>query len=137
MNGYHEFYRSTLLHKGIALHTVSLWNTIILALQTLMQDQYGPSFFEHCPKDFFSPTTYIVIFSAFETVFLMVAHGWYVLRVNRFNKATPAPDAFRGLSENMNSVRFSNNLSPCFCKQRHKNMMKNNIDGKFAIYRLA
>lgn len=104
MNGYHEFYRSTLLHKGIALHIVSLWNTIILAIQTFMQEEYGPRFFEHCPKDFFSPTTYIVLFSVFETVLLLLSHGWYVLRVNRFNDATPAPDAFRGLSENMNSV---------------------------------
>lgn len=106
MNGYHEFYRATLLHKGIALHIVSLWNTIILAIQTLMQDQYGPTFFAHCPKSFFSPTTYVVLFSAFETVILLLSHGWYVLRVRRFNAATPAPDAFRGLSDNMNSVSF-------------------------------
>lgn len=104
MNGYHEFYRATLLHKGIALHIVSLWNTIILAIQTLMQDQYGTGFFEHCPKSFFSPTTYIVLFSACETIFLLMSHGWYVLRVRRFNMATPAPDAMRGLSENFNSV---------------------------------
>lgn len=107
MNGYHEFYRATSLHKGIPLHTVSLWNTVILAIQTIMQHLYGDDFFNHCRKEFFSPITYIVIFCALETVILIGIHGWYIARVNRFNKATLPPDAYRGLSESLSSVGVS------------------------------
>lgn len=104
MNGYHEFYRATLVHKGIPFTVVSLWNTVILLIQTIMQHQYGPEFFDHCTKSFFSPTSYIVLFSAFETVILVMIHSWYIARVSRFNKATLPPDAFRGLSESLSSV---------------------------------
>lgn len=104
MYGYHEFYRATLIHKGIPLHIVSLWNTVILCIQTIMQHQYGSDFFAHCTKNFFSPTTYICIFCAFETVLLLIVHGTYIVRVKRFNNATMPPDAFRGLSPSMNSV---------------------------------
>lgn len=106
MNGYHEFYRATSLHKGIPLHIVSLWNTVILGIQTIMQHQYGSDFFNHCTKDFFSPTTYIVLFSAFETVILIAVHAWYIIRVMRFNRATLPPDAYRGLSESLSSVNI-------------------------------
>lgn len=107
MNGYHEFYRATSLHKGIPLHTVSLWNTVILGIQTIMQHLYGNDFFNHCPKSFFSPTTYIVLFCAFETVILIAVQGWYIVRVSEFNKATLPPDAYRGLSESLSSVRVA------------------------------
>lgn len=107
MNGYHEFYRATSLHKGIPLHTVSLWNTVILGIQTIMQHLYGSDFFNHCPKSFFSPTTYIVLFCAFETVILIAVQGWYIVRVSEFNKATLPPDAYRGLSESLSSVRIT------------------------------
>lgn len=104
MSGYHEFYRATLIHKGIPLQAVSLWNTVILGIQTIMQHQYGPDFFNHCTKDFFSPTVYIVLFCAFETIILCAVHGTYIRRVSRFNKATLPPDAFRGLSPSISSV---------------------------------
>lgn len=104
MNGYHDFYRATSLHKVLPLHTVSLWNTIILGIQTIMQHYYGPSFFSHCRKTFFSPTTYIVMFSGFETILLIAVHAWYIVRVSRFNAATLPPDAFRGLQESLSSV---------------------------------
>lgn len=104
MYGYHEFYRATIIHKGIPLHIVSLWNTVILCIQTIMQHQYGSDFFDHCTKSFFSPTTYICLFCTFETILLLAVHGTYMLRVKRFNDATMPPDAFRGLSPSMNSV---------------------------------
>jgi len=104
MSGYHEFYRATLIHKGIPLHTVSLWNTVILGIQTVMQHQYGADFFSHCTKNFFSPTVYICLFCAFETIILLFVHGTYIMRVSRFNKATMPPDAFRGLSPSLSSV---------------------------------
>lgn len=106
MNGYHEFYRATSLHKGVPLHCVSLWNTVILGIQTIMQHYYKEDFFDHCTKSFFSPTTYVVLFCAFETVLLIAVHAWYIARVMRFNAATLPPDAYRGLSESLSSVRF-------------------------------
>lgn len=104
MSGYHEFYRATLIHKGIPLHIVSLWNCVILGIQTIMQHQYGADFFDHCTKSLFSPTAYIVIFCAFETALLVGVHGTYVQRVVRFNRATMPPDVFRGLSPSLSSV---------------------------------
>lgn len=104
MSGYHEFYRATLIHKGIPLHIVSLWNCVILGIQTIMQHQYGADFFDHCTKSLFSPTAYIVIFCAVETALLVGVHGTYIQRVIRFNRATLPPDVFRGLSPTLNSV---------------------------------
>lgn len=110
LSGYHEFYRATLIHKGIPLHTVSLWNTVILGIQTIMQHQYGSDFFAHCTKSFFSPTVYIVIFCAFETIILLAVHGTYIMRVRSFNKAKMPPDAFRGLSPSLSSVNKNWNI---------------------------
>lgn len=104
MNGYHEFYRTTLLHKGVPFFIVSLWNTVILCIQTIMQQYYRDDFFNHCHKQFLSPTTYVVLFSVLETIILVAVHGYYIVRVTRFNKATLPPDAFRGLSESLSSV---------------------------------
>lgn len=105
MNGYHEFYRTTALHKGIPLYTVSLWNTVILGIQTIMQHQYGPKFFDHCSRhSLFSPTAYIVMFSVLESIILIGIHSWYIARVMSFNRATLPPDAYRGLSESLSSV---------------------------------
>lgn len=104
MHGYHEFYRATLIHKGIPLQIVSLWNTVILCIQTIMQQYYREDFFNHCTRQFLSPTTYVVLFSVLETIILVAVHGYYIVRVSRFNKATLPPDAFRGLSESLSSV---------------------------------
>lgn len=104
MNGYHNFYRATSLHKGIPLHTVSLFNTFVLGIQTFMQHQYGPDFISHCFKELFSPTNVIVLFNGLETLLLIATHGLYISKVHQFNKATLPPDAYRGLSESLSSV---------------------------------
>lgn len=108
MNGYHEFYRATSLHKGIPLHVVSGWNTVILGVQTIMQSAYGKNFFEHCHYEF-SPTVYIVLFNALETIILIGVHGWYIKRVYMFNRSQLPPDAYRGLSESLSSVSSYDN----------------------------
>lgn len=114
MNGYHEFYRSTSLHKGVPLHIVSLWNTIILGIQTIMQHEYGPDFFDHCTRHLFSPTANIVMFSALESCILIGIHSWYISRVMKFNRATLPPDAYRGLSESLSSVSHNFQCNICF-----------------------
>lgn len=39
-----------------------------------------------------------------ESIILIGMHGWYIVRVMRFNRATLPPDAYRGLSESLSSV---------------------------------
>lgn len=41
LNGYHEFHRSMKTHKSVPLFVVTLWNTAILTLESLMQHLYG------------------------------------------------------------------------------------------------
>jgi len=93
LNGYHDFYRATSMHKGIPLYIVSLWNTCIMAIQTLMQHYYGPSFGFHCVQVMFSPIVYISLFSSVETILLLAVHGTYINKVVHFNRLQPAPDA--------------------------------------------
>jgi len=93
LNGYHDFYRATSMHKGIPLYIVSLWNTSIMAIQTLMQHYYGPNFGFHCVQIMLSPIVYITLFSSVETILLMAVHGTYIKKVVQFNRLQPAPDA--------------------------------------------
>lgn len=94
--GYHDFYHSTVLHyKNAPLNIVSLWNTTIYLVQTLMQSYYGIEFTLHCQKMITSPITYLCMFCGLETILLMFVHGTYIMRVWRFNRSTRLPDALR------------------------------------------
>jgi len=93
LNGYHDFYRSTSVHKGLPLYIVSLWNTFIMAVQTLIQHFYGANFGLHCVQVMFSPIVYISMFSCVETILFMAVHGCYIKKVVNFNRLQPAPDA--------------------------------------------
>jgi len=93
LKGYHDFYRSTSMHKGIPFYMVSLWNTTIMGIQTLMQHYYGPNFGLHCVQVMFSPIVYISLFSSVETIFFMAIHGSYIKKVVHFNRLQPSPDA--------------------------------------------
>ncbi|XP_059610357.1 transmembrane protein 192 [Phlebotomus argentipes] len=104
MNGFHDFHRATAVHKSVPFYLVSLWNTAIMAIQTLIQQYYGDDFGEHCIQSLFSPIVYVSIFSAVETGVLAVIHGTYISRVMRFNRARPLPDAMRGSFDSGSSV---------------------------------
>lgn len=95
LKGYHDFYRATSMHKGIPLYIVrlnirrlhfiyyffskvSLWNTSIMAIQTLIQHYYGSSFGFHCVQVLLSPIVYITLFSCAETIILTAVHGSYI-----------------------------------------------------------
>ncbi|KAJ6632618.1 Transmembrane protein [Pseudolycoriella hygida] len=93
MKGYHDFYRATNVHKGIPLYIVSLWNTTIMAVQTLIQHYYGTNFGYHCVQVMFSPIVYITVFSCLETILFVIVHGSYITKVVYFNRLQPAPDA--------------------------------------------
>ncbi|XP_055902594.1 transmembrane protein 192 [Eupeodes corollae] len=104
LNGYHDFHRSTAMHKGVPLHVVSLWNTAILAVQAMMQHYYGEHFGEHCLEGFLSPITYITAFNVVETIVLGCINGNYIVRVRKFNKSGQPPDALTGTSCNEGSL---------------------------------
>lgn len=94
--GYHTFYNTTILgYKNAPLNIVSLWNTTILLIQTLMQHSYGMEFPLHCQKSVTSPITYICMFCGLETILLTFVHGSYIMRVWRFNRSRYLPDALR------------------------------------------
>ncbi|XP_067639772.1 transmembrane protein 192 isoform X2 [Eurosta solidaginis] len=96
MNGYHEFHRATSMQKGIPLNVVSLWNSMLLAVQAGIHHYYGVDFWQHCALNFFSPASYVAGFNMLETLVLSLTHGVYISKVYKFNKSTPPPDALRG-----------------------------------------
>lgn len=121
LNGYHDFHKSTTVHRGLPFYIVSLWNTAILALQTLMQHYYGEHFGEHCVEKIFSPIIYITIFSSVETIILCIVNGLYIGRVYKFNETAQLPDALRGShhssSGSVGLVQPGANLSELLEKQ--------------------
>lgn len=122
MRGYHDFHRAVNVHKSIPLYIVSLWNTTILTVETLMQHYYGtiliynhfithflefklitgPDFGEKCViVSFFSPIVYITAFHVLENFVLMFVNGSYISKVIKFNNVQPPPDALRSGSNSM------------------------------------
>ncbi|XP_037944689.1 transmembrane protein 192 [Teleopsis dalmanni] len=98
INGYHEFHRATAMQKGIPLNIVSLWNSVLLAVQAMLQHYYGEQFWSHCMAGFLSPITYVAAFNLAETIVLAATHSCYISKVFKFNKAQQPPDALRGLN---------------------------------------
>ncbi|CAD6995941.1 transmembrane protein 192 [Ceratitis capitata] len=96
MNGYHEFHRATAVQKSIPLNVVSLWNSMLLAVQAGIHHYYGVNFWEHCAEGFLSPVSYIAGFNALETLVLGATNGSYISKVHKFNKSAPPPDALKG-----------------------------------------
>lgn len=78
MNGYHEFHRATAMQKSIPLNIVSLWNSMLLAVQAGIHHYYGVNFWQHCAEGFLSPVSYIAGFNILETMVLSATHGCYI-----------------------------------------------------------
>ncbi|XP_052867866.1 transmembrane protein 192-like [Anopheles cruzii] len=94
--GYHDFHRATEQHRTVPLQIVSLWNTFLLAIQTLIQHYYGDAFGEKCiVVGLLSPIVYIAAFSSLETMVLCVVNGSYIAKVRRFNRTASPPDALQ------------------------------------------
>jgi len=104
LNGYHDFYRATNMHKGVPLYIVSLWNSALLAVQALMHYYYGDDFGKHCLADYFSPIFYINAFNIVETIILSLVHGSYIAKVHKFNRSAKLPDALRGMDNASGSL---------------------------------
>jgi len=93
MNGYLEFYKKTQTHHQLPIYIVSLWNTIILLIQALMQHFYPDDFAERCIKGgILSPVTYICTLITLEFCILAAVISNYIARVLKFNKQKPPPD---------------------------------------------
>lgn len=96
LNGYHDFHRTVEGHKTVPLQIVSLWNTFLLAIQTLIQHYYGDAFGEKCVVvGLLSPIVYISAFSGLETIVLAIVNGSYIAKVRRFNRTASPPDALQ------------------------------------------
>ncbi|XP_034660444.1 transmembrane protein 192 [Drosophila subobscura] len=99
LSGYHDFHRETNMQKGIPLQVVSLWNSMLLAVQAMIHHCYGESFWEHCAAGWLSPVSYVTAFTVAENVVLAISHGCYIDKVRKFNKANLAPDVLRGTDQ--------------------------------------
>lgn len=104
LNGYHEFHRATAMQKGIPLSIVSLWNSMLLAVEALIHHYYGENFWQHCATGMLSPIVYVTAFNVVETVVLAATHGCYIAKVFKFNKSAYPPDALRGSNDTSGSL---------------------------------
>lgn len=97
LNGFHNFYRETHVHKSIPFHIVNLWSAAYLGIQTLMHQYYGDDFMAKCIiAEVLAPVVYATLFSVTETLLLAIVHGTYIAKVVRFNRSQQLPDALRG-----------------------------------------
>uniref|UniRef100_A0A2M4ALM1 Transmembrane protein 192 n=1 Tax=Anopheles triannulatus TaxID=58253 RepID=A0A2M4ALM1_9DIPT len=96
LRGYLDFNRATKHHSTIPLQIVSLWNTFLLAIHTLMQHYYGDDFGTKCVVvGWLAPIVYITAFSCLETGVLSIVNGSYITKVRRFNRTAAPPDALQ------------------------------------------
>lgn len=99
-HGYHDFYRKKILtFKNAPFAIVTLWNTCMFIVQTIMIQQYGAEFTMHCQKAIESPVTCVCIFCGLETIVLMFVHGTYIMKVWHFNNMHSLPDALRDIDQ--------------------------------------
>lgn len=98
--GYHDFYRKQILtYKNVPFAIVTLWNTCMFIVQTIMIQNYGTDFTMHCQKTIESPATYVCLFCGLETIVLMFVHGTYIMKVWHFNNMHALPDALRDIDQ--------------------------------------
>lgn len=98
--GYHSFYRNTVLvYKNAPLIIVTLWNTVMFVVQTILLQNYEAEFATHCQKMIESPITYACIFAGLETILLTFVHGTYIMKIWHFNNIHSLPDALRELEQ--------------------------------------
>lgn len=78
--GYHDFHKETSGHRNVPIYVVSLWNSTILIVQALMQQNYGNDFGEACIQKFLSPVIYITLFNIAENIVLAGVNGSYICK---------------------------------------------------------
>ncbi|XP_055377650.1 transmembrane protein 192 [Condylostylus longicornis] len=105
LSGYIDFHKATAMHRSVPFYIVTLWNNVIIVIQTLTQHYYGDNFTSHCIQGFLSPIAYITLFNVVETFFLFIVVGSYIARVYKFNNSGLPPDALNGnFNDNIGSV---------------------------------
>lgn len=96
VNGYLEFYKTTHVHHSLPFYVVSLWSTVIILIQTVMQQFYADNFKHICVKSQnLSPISYLCAFVTVEFCVLLGINLTYIISVNKFNKMKLPPDVQR------------------------------------------
>ncbi|XP_058457182.1 uncharacterized protein LOC131434443 [Malaya genurostris] len=91
--GYHNFLQETYRYKKAPLKIVSFCNLLILSLHTVLLELFGPSYFLTCSLGNFSASLLICIVCAVESVFLILLHISYSVKIRVFNIIQRPPDA--------------------------------------------
>lgn len=95
VNGYLEFYQQINVHGQIPFYIVSLWNAVLLVLNTLFHHLYD-DFRQQCSVGGFSKPIYsLSIFIAVEAAILACVIIPYVRKTIQFNRSKPPPDIQR------------------------------------------
>ncbi|XP_026474032.1 transmembrane protein 192 [Ctenocephalides felis] len=95
LKGYHQFYKETSILHRLSLYVVSLWNAVLLAMQTLMQHFYEDDFTKHCGASILSPVGYVTLFVIVETAVLIGVNGVYIYKAFDFNMKHLPPDVLK------------------------------------------
>ncbi|KAL3286259.1 hypothetical protein HHI36_000769 [Cryptolaemus montrouzieri] len=93
INGYLDFYNKTHVQHRLPLYVVSLWNAVIMLIQTIMQHFYPDNFEEECLKGgALSPISYLCAFITVEFFIIAGINVDYIVKVRKFNKQRMPPD---------------------------------------------
>lgn len=85
IRGYLEFYQKTYTLHRLPIYIVSLWNALLLIVQTLVQHIYPDDFVEQCIKGgIVTPVSYVTGFIWLESIVLYVTHGFYIGEMSFF-----------------------------------------------------
>uniref|UniRef100_A0A6M2DVN0 Transmembrane protein 192 n=1 Tax=Xenopsylla cheopis TaxID=163159 RepID=A0A6M2DVN0_XENCH len=95
LQGYHSFYKETSILHRLPLYVVSLWNAVLLAIQTIMQHIYEDNFTNHCQNSILSPIGYMTLFLLVETIVLFGIDGVYIYKAFDFNLKHLPPDVLK------------------------------------------
>nr|CAD7576994.1 unnamed protein product [Timema californicum] len=95
VSGYHKFYKKIYNLSVIPFYIVSLWNTALLVVDTLLQHVYS-DYKQRCSStNTLTPVNLLCVIIAVETSLLALFISLYILKVHRFNRKKPSPDVLR------------------------------------------
>ncbi|XP_044745068.1 transmembrane protein 192 isoform X1 [Coccinella septempunctata] len=93
INGYLDFYNKIRIQHRLPFYVVSLWNAVIMLIQTIMQHFYPDHFEQECLKGgVLSPISYLCAFITVEFLVIAGVNIDYIVKVRRFNMQKMPPD---------------------------------------------
>lgn len=113
LNGYFQFYKRTYNHHRLPFYVTSFFITNLLLLQTLIHHFYKESVMNYCLNKkglFDTPISLLTAVTSLEIFILVIIDVSYILKIHKFNKSKPVPDAIQldSLLYASNSARDSN-----------------------------